>query len=159
MKKHFKPPAFLTLLEEDSDLEFQITPMIDLLLVLLIFFMAITTTKILRNDTSLQLPQLAMETSATQEKTTLGQAVINISWQKTWATPLITIDQTQIPSLEEMALLLVQKQSDFQKMHPQKQFRLFIRADRQLPYHFLQNILKICQQKGLYQITFATTTP
>ena len=56
MKKHFKPPAFLTLLEEDSDLEFQITPMIDLLLVLLIFFMAITTTKILRNDTSLQVP-------------------------------------------------------------------------------------------------------
>ena len=159
MKKHFKPPAFLTLLEEDSDLEFQITPMIDLLLVLLIFFMAITTTKILRNDTSLQVPQLLTEPFSPQEKTTFGQAVINISWQKTWTKPLITIDQSHIPSLEEMALLLIQKQSDFQKMHPHKSFRIFIRADRQLPYHFLQNILKICQQKGLYQITFATTTP
>lgn len=157
MKKHFKSPAFLILLEEDSDLEFQITPMIDLLLVLLIFFMAITTTKILRNDSSLQLPQLLKAPSPLQ-KETLGQAVINISWQKTWVKPLITIDQTQIPSLKEMTLLLVQKQSAFQEMHPQKQFRIFIRADHQLPYHFLQDVLIQCQQKGLNQITFATTT-
>ena len=155
----FKPPLFLTLLEEETDLEFQITPMIDLLLVLLIFFMAIIITKILQNEASLQLPQLSENTLNSKKTITSGQCVINIAWQTSWTKPLLTVDQTPIPSLSQLSTLMVRNQKAFQKLHPQKKFRVFIRADRKLPYHFLQEILRLCEQNGLHDVAFATTTP
>jgi biopolymer transport protein ExbD len=150
-----RTPPFLTLIEEDSELEFQITPMIDLLLVLLIFFMAITTTKVLRNDAALQLPQIFTD-SPQKNQEQLGQCVINIQWQNSYSEPTFSIDQIPARTQKQLNAILNQNYRAFQKIHPDKPYQIVIRADEKLPYHFLQQILQLCQKNGFHQITFAT---
>ncbi|MBX7157038.1 MAG: biopolymer transporter ExbD [Verrucomicrobiae bacterium] len=150
----FRHSPFLTFIEEETDLEFQITPMIDLLLVLLIFFMAITTTKILRNDTSLQLPHITTKQSQVENEQ-MGQCVINIAWREKEEELTFSIDQIPARTLPELNAILNQNYRAFQKVHPEKSYEIVIRAEEKLPYHFLQNILQLCQKSGFRQITFA----
>ena len=61
-----------------DDPEFQVAPMIDVLLVLLIFFMSITTDQILKVDKSIKLP---LAPDAKERKVDLqNQIVVNIDW-------------------------------------------------------------------------------
>src|SRR5437016_840922 len=61
----------------EEDPEFQIAPMIDILLVLLIFFMSISSTEVLQSNHAIQLPIAADGKSS---KKNPGQVIINITW-------------------------------------------------------------------------------
>src|SRR3989442_9616067 len=62
----------------EEDPEFQIAPMIDILLVLLVFFMSISSTEVLQANREIQLPIAADGKSAS--KNNPGQVIINITW-------------------------------------------------------------------------------
>lgn len=61
-----------------DDPEFQVAPMIDVLLVLLIFFMSITTDQILKVDKSISLP--VAPDAKKRENDLTNQVVVNIDW-------------------------------------------------------------------------------
>ena len=61
--------------EEDPD--FQIAPMIDVLLVLLVFFMSISSTEVLQSTKNIELPIAADGNTASKNK---GQVIVNIVW-------------------------------------------------------------------------------
>ena len=61
----------------EEDPEFQIAPMIDILLVLLVFFMSISSTEVLQSNREIAL---AVAKEAKQPKKNPGQVIVNVSW-------------------------------------------------------------------------------
>ena len=62
----------------EEDPEFQIAPMIDILLVLLVFFMSISSTEVLQSNRNISL---AVAKDAKAPKPTKGgQIIVNVSW-------------------------------------------------------------------------------
>src|SRR3954462_14414137 len=69
--------------QPDEEPEFQIAPMIDILLVLLVFFMSISSTEVLQTNDNVKLPVAkdAKDVKA-EEKSGKGQMVINVLWNQ-----------------------------------------------------------------------------
>jgi Biopolymer transport protein ExbD/TolR len=63
---------------ESGEPDFQIAPMIDVLLVMLIFFMTITSAQVLRVDKNIQLPTAP---NASRKDTSRAEAVLNVRWE------------------------------------------------------------------------------
>src|SRR5690606_39695767 len=61
----------------EGEPEFQIAPMIDVLLVLLIFFMSIASTTVQRYDPSIELP---VAPDAEEEPDSQGELVFHLPW-------------------------------------------------------------------------------
>jgi len=83
-KKHRKA-------DPEVDPEFQIAPMIDILLVLLVFFMSISSTEVLQanKDVNLPIAKEAKEAKDTKE----GQVIINVTFTPINNTTAIDVDQ------------------------------------------------------------------
>jgi len=120
-------------------LELSLTPMIDVVFLLLIFFM-VTTTFSKESMIKIQLPQ-AEGVERTQEK------------------PLVlTIDQAGLYFLDEQAIIgkttaTLEKALD---AVVNKQQALLINADARAPIQSAISVLDIASKKGFKNITFAT---
>src|SRR4051794_16673324 len=73
----------------EEDPEFQIAPMIDILLVLLVFFMAISSTEVLQTNDHVQLPVAKEGKEA--PKAMDGLLIINVLW-----TPLNNVGSLDV---------------------------------------------------------------
>jgi biopolymer transport protein ExbD len=76
---------------EDPDPEFQVAPMVDVLLVLLIFFMSITSNEILRNVKGIDLP-VAKQAADKNKKS--SQVVVNIGWDVGKRQGVLVVDSS-----------------------------------------------------------------
>src|SRR5471030_816041 len=65
-------------IDEDGDPEFQVAPMVDVLLVLMLFFMAITSTEVLQKDKNLTLAEA--KHAKKPEGNKKNEIVINVGW-------------------------------------------------------------------------------
>src|SRR5436190_21872494 len=74
---------------QEEDPEFQIAPMIDILLVLLVFFMSIASTQVLQSNDKVRLP-IAKEGKELGE--TGGVMIINVLWNSLSGAGVGTID-------------------------------------------------------------------
>jgi Biopolymer transport protein len=64
---------------ESGEPEFQVAPMIDVLLTILVFFMTITSAQVLKVDKSIQLP---IAKDAQKKDNTRAEAVLNVGWNR-----------------------------------------------------------------------------
>ena len=83
----------------EEDLEFQIAPMIDVLLVMLTFFMSITSASVLRLDQSIELP--VADHSQKKENARL-EAVVNIQWDAVTRRERIVLEEKEYPDLQAL---------------------------------------------------------
>jgi biopolymer transport protein ExbD len=77
----------------EGEPEFQVAPMIDVLLVLLIFFMSITSSQVLKVDKNISLP-VASHGVKRDDKAAAG--LINISWDKTTGQAKYKLDDREL---------------------------------------------------------------
>src|SRR5258708_9287224 len=80
---HAKQNRAQTRLPPEEDPEFQIAPMIDILLVLLVFFMSISSTEVLQTNDKVKLP--VAKDAKEKDKTksgAAGQSIVNILWNQ-----------------------------------------------------------------------------
>ena len=77
----------------EGEPEFQVAPMIDVLLVLLIFFMSITSSQVLKVDKNISLP-VAAHGVKRDDKAAAG--LINISWDKTTGQAKYKLDDREL---------------------------------------------------------------
>ncbi len=140
-KKHRAQPF------PDEDPVFQIAPMIDVLLQILVFFMAITTVQVMRTSREMNLPTALHGQEA---KTSKDTAIINIQWKGENQPPNIDIDNMPVgdnPGVIESHL------KDATARNPE--FRTIIRADRDTQYSFIQQIMQACAAGGCSKVVFA----
>ncbi len=132
--------------EPETDPEFQIAPMIDILLVLLVFFMSISTTEVLQSNRNIQLP---VARDASPSKKNVGQTIINVTHSLNG--PGIEIDQQSFTVAELQGRLQ-------DKVRANPQMRVVIRGDKEVKYEFLRTLLETVGKAGVGNVTFSVAS-
>ncbi|HEY1051245.1 MAG TPA: biopolymer transporter ExbD [Prosthecobacter sp.] len=130
----------------DGEPEFQIAPMIDVLLVLLIFFMSITSAQVLRIDKEIQLP-VAGDAKKKEDKNMMNEAALNVRWAN--SKSLITFEDTKYEDTEPLVEILRGRKERNLK------YRVVIRGDKRLPAIEIQRVMSVVAQAGIDDISFS----
>lgn len=129
--------------EEDPD--FQIAPMIDILLVLLIFFMSIATDQVLQVNKDVVLPIAKDAADATKKEH--SEMIVNVVWNDVTQAGGIVVDDKPI---EAPALT-----TRVQTMAKSPDFRVVIRADKGARYAYTKEVMRAVGNGGVGKITFS----
>ena len=135
--------------EPEADPEFQVAPMADVLLVLLIFFMSITTSEILRNVKGVELP---VAKDGKDKSKGIKQVVVNISWNPATKKGEVEIEQKQYLDPKE-AVAFLKRSSDLDPG-----LRVLVRADKNTEYSYVSQVMKACAEAQISSITFSVVT-
>jgi biopolymer transport protein ExbD len=136
---------------DDDELEINLTPLIDIVFLLLIFFM-VSTTFTKESQLKIQLPEAKAEPAAAQKN---PQLVIEISSLGVYAVKgPADAEARQVLNTSSDALQRVIK-SAAQDQEKDKMI-VIIRADKQTPHEAVIRALSVAGQIGLSRITFAT---
>jgi biopolymer transport protein ExbD len=132
---------------EGGEPEFQIAPMIDVLLVLLIFFMSITSAQVLRIDQDIKLP-VAADAKKKEDKNQMFEAALNIRWIPTQQKSFINLNGQELENEEVVDNLTKLKNNN-------PTYRAIIRADRDVPAVEIQKVMALIAQSGIDDISFS----
>ena len=137
--------------------EFQIAPMLDVLFVLLIFFMSISTSQMLKIDNSITLP-VASNGEPPDPKTKAKAVLINVGWDKTLGAPIVKLDDTPIDITEQgreaaVENIISRATNPFTK-EIDPEVRFLVRADREIPAKYISQILMLAADAGMVNIAF-----
>ena len=121
--------------------------MVDVLLVLMLFFMAITTTEILKKDPALIL---ANAKNAVKPKDHKNEITINVKWDSMNNVAMFVINQKAYPSAMAMQDVLA-------GLHERKpNGYIVIRADKNTEYSNIADLMNVCANAGISTVSFAT---
>jgi biopolymer transport protein ExbD len=137
---------------ESGEPEFQVAPMIDVLLVLLIFFMSIVTAQVEQLDKTIILP---VAPDARERKPDTNQRTVNVRWNATEGKALMTYLGKE---WEDREALVEELKKEAEKLpHPTLGTRLVIllRADRLTPAKEVQAAMQVIAQVTS-KVAFAT---
>lgn len=132
---------------ENGEPEFQIAPMIDVLLVLLIFFMSITSTEVLRIDKDIQLP--VAPDSKKKEKQIGSEGALNLKWLAGENRASFNFEGKDYKNIEDMVPVIERIKSK------NTNYRVIIRGDKNLPAIEVQKAMGLLGQAGLENIAFS----
>ena len=138
---------------DGSEPEFQVAPMIDVLLVLLIFFMAITTTQVLKVDRTITLP---LAPDAQKKESQSGQLILNVKLDGKKGV-FVYNDKTYTKPEDLVPLLKEAKREDALKSDEATAagFRAIIRGDRNVPAVYISQAMNACGDAGIINISFS----
>jgi len=131
----------------EAEPEFQIAPMIDILLVLLVFFMSISSTEVLQSNHTITLAVAADGKPAS--KSSPGQVIINVAWVPMNDVGSIEINDVKYPDATAI-IPSVQKAIEANPVA-----RVLIRADRAVKWEYMKTIMKAVAQAGVANVTFS----
>jgi biopolymer transport protein ExbD len=132
--------------DPEVDPEFQIAPMIDILLVLLVFFMSISSTEVLQSNQEVNLP---VAKAAKDAKKNPGQVIINVTYSAINNAVGIEVDEINYPD----PAMLIAKMKENVRRNPL--VRVLIRADKDVRYEFMRRLLEAVGQAGIANVTFS----
>ncbi len=123
---------------------FQIAPMVDVLLVLLCFF--ILTWNFARKESELSVKVPTAE-NAKDPKVEVNQTVLNVNADGTMVmnTKPITFDE-----LYAKMKVLAEKDENY---------AIILRGDENVPYKFIARILGVCNGAGIWNVALPVNTP
>jgi biopolymer transport protein ExbD len=134
--------------DTDGDPEFQVAPMVDVLLVLMLFFMAITSTEVLKKDKNLQLAD-AKNAKPAEKDQTKNQIIVNVDWDGINNVAQYSIDGVGYPNPDSMQGVLAS-----QHTHNPAAY-VVIRADKNTEYSCISDLMNTCASAGISTVTFA----
>ena len=133
----------------EEDPEFQIAPMIDILLVLLVFFMSISSTQILKVNDKVRLPVAKDAKEVKPKEPGTGELLVNVLWTAFGNSGSLDVDGKTFKAAEDLAPMLVAK------LAKTPNFRLLIRADKDVRYEYLRTVLQAAGKSGVNNVTFS----
>lgn len=142
---------------KDDEPTFQIAPMLDVLFVLLIFFMSISTSQMLKTDTSITLP-VAANGAPPDKKNQAKCVLINVGWDKTLGAPIVKLDDTPADITDQGRDATVQniiaRATNPYTKEIDPEIRFLIRADKEVPAKYISQILMLAADAGMDNIAF-----
>lgn len=139
----------------DGEPEFQVAPMIDVLLVMLVFFMMITSAQVLKVDKRIKLP---VAKDAIKKDTTRKEAVVNVGWDPSTKIAFYKLDDRTYADAAAMIDELAKRKKDADA-DPLKQggppFRAVIRGDRGCPAIYVSKAMESCSTAGISDVSFS----
>ncbi len=154
--KQLKKEVLKKSTEESEEPEFQIAPMIDVLLVLLMFFMANITLES-RAKIKLELAD-ATNPNATKKDVNLGEAIINIKLDEN--TRMVQLFIGEFPTeLNSLPSILEGRRNDHLSLNPNGTFRVIIRADKNVEYREVNAVMRQCALANIPNVVFSVVEP
>jgi len=137
----------------EGEPEFQVAPMIDVLLTLLVFFMAITTTQVLKVDKSIKLP---VAPDATKKESQRSELVVNVKLGANKKGVFNYDGKDYFKSDDLVPLLKLAKRDATAKLAPgDPPFRAVIRGDRDVTAIYISQAMDACGNAGISDISFS----
>lgn len=132
-----------------SDPEFQVAPMIDVLLVLLIFFMSITTDQVAKIDKSITLP-LAPEAKK-RDHDLKNEVIVNVDWDSEKNHAQVRFGAQICDPLSQLSEILI----PIREANPK--LKLIIRGDAETPSIEIQKVIEQLAAAGIDDISLSGT--
>ncbi|HEX8295543.1 MAG TPA: biopolymer transporter ExbD [Chthoniobacteraceae bacterium] len=120
---------------------FQIAPMVDVLLVLLCFF--IITWSFARKEMELDV-KVPTAQNAKESNPVVNQTVINVK-----ADGSVVWNRKPVPPAE-----LLSRLRELAGLYPD--YAIILRGDKDAKYEYIVNIMDICRQANIWNVAFAT---
>jgi biopolymer transport protein ExbD len=134
----------------DGEPEFQIAPMIDVLLVLLVFFVMITSAEVLKVDKELTLP-ISPNAKKKEPEMAKHEVAVNVRLDKATNKGVLTMDDRVYEDWQPMVEQL-KKMKDKDPL-----IRVVVRGDRDLPAGEVQRVMNLIGEAGVADIAFAAS--
>ena len=139
----------------DGDPEFQIAPMIDVLLVLLVFFMSITSAQVSKVE---KMP-LPVAPHAVKRDMMRNEAIVNVRWDVKTEKPTYVLDGVQYKDLkvlgEQLKKMKLANDRAPASNGPNPKYRVVIRADSEVHALVINRVMDLAGQSGVEDVTFA----
>ena len=126
---------------EPHVLGFQIAPMVDILLVLLCFFIVTWSFARKENELDVKVPSAQ---NAKDSNPVVNQTVLNVK-----ADGTVVWNRKSI-ALPDLALKLKELSGLF------PDYAIIVRGDERVPFRFIANVLDICREANIWNVAFAT---
>ena len=134
----------------DGEPEFQIAPMIDVLLVLLVFFVMISSAEVLKIDQTIKLP-VSPHASKREPEMIKHEIAVNVRLDKDTNKGVLVMDDVIHKDWQEVIpILKAAKESD-----PLK--RVVLRADAKMPAGEIQKVMNLVGESGIADIAFSAS--
>ena len=137
-------------MDQDGDPEFQVAPMVDVLLVLMLFFMAITSTEVLKNDKKVQLPEADKAKPNDQDPSRMKHAItVNVEWDASKESSTYVVDDQSSATPDGVTGAIAAK------MKADAQGFVVIRADKDVEYSSISDLMAACGNAGVGSVAFS----
>jgi len=135
--------------------EFQVAPMIDVLLTILVFFMMITSAQVLKVDKTIKLP---IAPDAQKKDNQRSEMILNVRWKPEVRKAEFVIDERSYEKASDMIPALKTARSVGMEKGSKggnPEFRVVIRGDRDLPAVNIQQAMNACGSADITDISFS----
>ncbi len=129
---------------EPAVMAFQIAPMVDILLVLLCFFIMTWSMARKENELDVRVPSA---NSANESNAVVNQTILNVK-----ADGTVVINKKVLTSAE-----LLEKLKNLAELYPD--YAIILRGDIKTEYQRIVSVLDICRDAGIWNVAFATSKP
>jgi len=140
----------------DGEPEFQVAPMVDVLLTILVFFMMITSAQVLKVDKTITLP---VAPDALKRDSQRSEVIINVRWHPDAKKAEFVIDDRSYADASLLtgplkATKAIGEKKVAKSANPA--FRAVIRGDQDVPALYVSQVMNACGDSGISDISFAT---
>ena len=135
----------------EEEPEFQVAPMIDILLVLMTFFMSITSTEVIKTQPKIENFVLPVAKDSKLAETARSQVTVNVGWNPLNKGHEGVIDLDGIMYKDPTDIV----QNVEQRKRGQPTLRALIRVSEEVPYSFVREVMAACAAADVDNITFA----
>lgn len=139
----------------DGEPEFQVAPMIDVLLTILIFFMTITSAQVLKVDKTIKLP---IAKDAQKKDNSRAECVVNVRWKANAHKAEFVFDDKVYTHSDDLIPLLKTAKVTGEKKVTQgsnPNYRVVIRGDRDVPALYVSQAMNAAGEAGISDISFS----
>ena len=126
--------------------DINVTPMADIMIVLLIIFMVITP--MLQKGVDVRLPQAGNTEDRKDDAKTI---VVAVTYKAEKIETFLQVGNTQNKKLERQADLLPQVKERLQDMAEGARM-VYLKADERLPYAEVMKVMDLCREAGVEEI-------
>jgi biopolymer transport protein ExbD len=129
---------------EPMVLGFQIAPMVDVLLVLLCFFIVTWSLTRRENELDVKVPSAQ---NAKESNPVINQTVINVK-----SDGSVVWNRKAVPKAE-----LVARLKELAELFPD--YAIILRGDENTPYKFIMDVMDTCREANIWNVAFAASKP
>jgi biopolymer transport protein ExbD len=140
----------------DGEPEFQVAPMVDVLLTILVFFMMITSAQVLKVDKTITLP---IAPDALKRDNQRSEVIINVRWLAEVKKSEFVIDDRIYTNADDLLDPLKAAKALGEKKVAKSAnpiFRAVIRGDQNVPALYVSQAMNECGEAGISDISFST---
>ena len=133
-------------IDTDGDPEFQVAPMVDVLLVLMLFFMMITSTEVLKKVKNVQLADASHAKRLTDAH---NQILVNVEWNGVENAATYSLDGANYSKADSLTGILAARHNENPESY------VVIRADKSAEYSYISDLMSACSSAGISTVSFS----